>query len=233
MAQPTPPSLNRRSGGFVYRLRQFHLMLAVLFVTTVVLQVFFAGLGVLVSPEYFGLHVSLGHLVSLPIFGLFITGLLGRSGWRSVGGSAALFFLYGLQYAFLEGTAGPVRALHAVNALLMFWLALQLATRAWAGVRAAAPLRSAPRGRSFGQPLAGGVLVLAGAVVLFGAMVGNGPGWVGPGWVGTAFMSEEPSQQVQAVSSGSAFDGLGRKFFAQRCSSCHGASGEGRPGARR
>ncbi|WP_205287524.1 DUF6220 domain-containing protein, partial [Escherichia coli] len=82
--------------GFVYRVRQLHLVLAVLFVTVLVLQVFFAGLGVLVSPELFGLHVSLGHLVSLPIFGLFITGLLGRSGWRSLGLCAALFFLYGL-----------------------------------------------------------------------------------------------------------------------------------------
>lgn len=224
----TRPDAAAVFSAFIYRTRQLHLVLAVLFVAVLVLQVFFAGLGVLVSPRYFALHTGLGHLVSLPIFALFIVGLLGRCGWRSLSLSAALFFLYGLQYAFLEGGEGPVRALHAVNALLMFWLSLRLVARSRQGVRAAAPAQVGQgRGGSFGRVLAGVVLILAGAVVLFGVVFDNGPGLVG-----TALLSsvDRPNQGTRAVSSEGTAAASGGELFARNCSGCHGASGEGRIG---
>lgn len=219
----SPPSMPaRRTGGFTYRVRQLQLVLAGLFIAMLALQVFFSGLGVLVSPGYFAWHMQLGHFFSLPIFGLFILSILGRSGWRSVGLSVALFFLYGLQYAFVEGTEGPIRAFHALNALALFWLAVQLVGLSWKKVRAAAPVRGA--GRSIGRSLLGSVLVLVGAAVLFGVIFDDGPGLGGRTAVRS--VSREPVTEDVAGASGQDVS-LGSEVFAEHCSSCHGSSGEG------
>lgn len=218
---PTPSASVRPLGGLTYRLRQLQLALAVLFVAMIGLQVFFAGLGVLVSPRYFAWHVSLGHLFSLPIFGLFLLGILGRSGWTSLGLSAALFFLYGLQYAFLEGTEGFVRAFHALNALVLFWLALSLARLIWRKVRVAAPVRATPS-RSFGRSFAGVVLVVLGAVLLFGAFfdgIFDGSPSLPVALPGSSDEAAEPATERSPEASAD--------LYAQTCAACHGETGEG------
>ena len=214
------PALNpaSRSARLLYALRLLYLLLTFIFALLLALQVFFAGLGVLVSPAYFAWHVQLGHMLSLPIFALFIVGLVSLIGWRGVLIPVLLFVLYGLQYAFLEGLEGPLRALHAVNALLLFWLATQLIRLAWRKAWVLRPVAGVPRA-SLGRTLVGGVMVLVGAVVLFGAFFDDGPGLNVALPVSTRATPEGAEAAPEPLEAADS--------FAQNCSSCHGAAGEG------
>ena len=130
-----------RVGPLVQTLRGLYVLLAALFTGGIVLQVFFAGAGVLVSPQYFALHTNVGHMIELLPMLLLIVGLVARLPWRLVGLSALGVVLFMMQYFFLYGI-GPItgvaglRALHAVNALALFWLALSLTQQSWALFRA-------------------------------------------------------------------------------------------------
>lgn len=229
MNQPSPPvpRSTSRSARLFYPLRLLYLLLALVFALVIALQVFFAGLGVLVSPSYFAWHVQLGHLLSLPIFALFIVGLLSFIGWRGVLTPVLLFVLYGLQYAFLEGLTGPLRALHAVNALLLFWLATQLIRLAWHKVQTLKPSRVDPA--SLGRSFLGGVMVLAGAVVLFGAFFDSGFGLRLPSSPRALPTEVEVAAPEAAAdtSTETVLDPAAAGLFAQHCSSCHGEAGGG------
>lgn len=122
-------------------MRAGYLLVAGLFVAGVVLQVFFAGAGVLVHPRYFALHSSFGHLLELLPLLLLLLSLLARLPWRLVGLNALIYVLFMLQYVFLYAlgrvTGVPaLRALHAVNALVLFWAGLYLSQRVWQLIRA-------------------------------------------------------------------------------------------------
>ncbi len=106
-----------------------------LFVTGIVLQVFTAGMGVLVHPRYFGLHIAFGHAVQWLTVVLLVTSVIGRFPRRFQWLNVLLLGLFALQYLFLGTFAAwgipAVRALHAVNALALFWLAVHLTRSAW------------------------------------------------------------------------------------------------------
>lgn len=125
--------------------RIIYVVLAGIFAIGIALQVFFAGAGVLVHPSYFAMHSTFGHLLEFFPFLMVVIGLIARLPWRMIGLSALLLFLFMSQYMFLYGVSGltglPVlRALHAVNALVLFWIAVHLTQRAW---RVSQPLRRA------------------------------------------------------------------------------------------
>jgi hypothetical protein len=97
-------------------------------------QVFLAGLNVFLRPVYWGLHINLGHAVGGVVMLMLVLALAGRLAARVRWGSALMLLLFGLQYnaRALAGLVGvpELSALHAVNALALFWLALALARRA-------------------------------------------------------------------------------------------------------
>jgi hypothetical protein len=106
-------------------------------VAAVVLQFFLAGMGIFVSGEFFFLHATAGALV-IGIGPLLLAGI----GWyggvdrRTVLIAASFFLLVVLQSLLMApyhmGAQGPLRAisaLHVVNAIFIFWVALQLLDR--------------------------------------------------------------------------------------------------------
>ncbi len=230
MTQPTQVTSNamERPSSFVYRTRQFYLLLAGLFAVGIVVQVFFAGLGVLVAPSYFGWHTTFAHMLEFILLVMLIVGLLGRVGWRSFGLNALLFVVFGMQYFFMYGLQGPLRALHVVNALALFWLALQLAQGSWRLIRTSRTTLAegayAPGGKkgSVGRSIAGGIAILLGAVVLFGVIFDNGPGLIGSG---RAPSQGEPSE----VDASTPIDmsAIGNGLYTQNCAGCHGQAGTG------
>jgi hypothetical protein len=121
--------------GLVRGFRWFYWLCASLVVVGIILQVFFAGASLLVDGSYLITHRIFAHIVELVIFVLLLVGLPTRFSWRIQGLGLLLLLLMFLQYVFLyavPNTGFPVlRALHAVNALAMFWLALILAQRTW------------------------------------------------------------------------------------------------------
>jgi hypothetical protein len=106
-------------------------------VVAVVVQFFLAGLGIFVSAELFFWHTFVNALVigigSLALAGV---GWYARVDRRTVLITASMFGLVVLQSLLLapyhmaaEGPIRAVAALHAVNAVFIFWVALQLLDR--------------------------------------------------------------------------------------------------------
>ncbi|NJD28983.1 MAG: hypothetical protein FIA92_11875 [Chloroflexi bacterium] len=116
--------------------------LAWLYLGLVAFQVFLAGAGVFGAAS-FEIHVGVGYLAAFigPII-LLVAAIVAR-GERLVGLSAAVLVLGVVQsiLPWLRADAPFLAALHPVNALLIAWLALVIATRATALVRAGAGAR--------------------------------------------------------------------------------------------
>lgn len=120
---------------FVRWMRGTYVLVAGLFVAAIALQVFFAGAAALVHPRFIVMHTTFGHVLEFFPMALMLLSLGGRLSWRLIGFTALTFVLYALQYVFLWVVPSfgipALRALHAVNALVLFWLALYLAQSVW------------------------------------------------------------------------------------------------------
>ena len=118
----------------VRRARLGYALLASVFVACVAAQVFLAGLGVFAGPEYWVRHTSFVHLfgwLPLLMIPLAFVGRLSR-GVRFL--PAGLLGLIATQYATANSYETVVAALHPVNALAIFLVAIIVARRAWRNV---------------------------------------------------------------------------------------------------
>jgi hypothetical protein len=128
---PTTQSLSplARGAGMVYT------VLAGLFTLGVVIMVFLAGLGVLVSPSYFVWHETFSHVIEFVPVLMLLVGFFAKLRWQTLALTALLFALFMLQYVFLylmpQLGLMPLRALHAVNALALFSLSSHLRKIVW------------------------------------------------------------------------------------------------------
>jgi hypothetical protein len=118
-------------------LRQVHAGVAWLVVGAIVVQVLLAGLSIaqLGGTGSFVTHVDIGRMFGIVFLLPVLTALLSRAGRRRVLQAAGLLGLFVVQM-FLpymdDALGGPiVAALHPVNSLLMFWLAVLYARAAW------------------------------------------------------------------------------------------------------
>ncbi|MGH2493292.1 MAG: DUF6220 domain-containing protein [Ktedonobacteraceae bacterium] len=110
-----------------------------LFALAILLQVFLAGGGIFAASSWWPMHKVFGMAISLLPLAFLVLAWIGQLGRRSLWLSGLAIVLVVLQsfLVTLSGTLGvPVlAALHPVNALVIFALALWLALRAWQGVR--------------------------------------------------------------------------------------------------
>lgn len=107
-----------------------YLICAALFAAGVVLQVFFAGAVFLAGLPYLEYHRHLGEGLSmLPVLA-FVFGFFTRERKKFVLLAVLWWFLYSLQFMFIWTVSQmgypALRSLHAVNALVLFWLSLRL-----------------------------------------------------------------------------------------------------------
>jgi hypothetical protein len=113
--------------------RVIFVVLASLFAACVVAQVFIAGMAVFVNPLNWRWHTTFIHVFEfLPLLMLIIS-FVGRLPAAQRWQCAALFLLIVVQY-FTANVAASLpfaAALHPVNALLIFWMATWLLSRAW------------------------------------------------------------------------------------------------------
>jgi mercuric ion transport protein len=106
-------------------------VLAWVLVTCVAIQVFLAGMAVFAGPENWGTHRAFVHLFELLPLIMLVLAFVGRLPLRLWWLTLGTWLLIFLQYLFI-GLAGglgipAIGALHPVNALLIFWIALTLA----------------------------------------------------------------------------------------------------------
>lgn len=101
-----------------------------LFAICVAVQVFMAGMAVFVGPTWRNNHTSFIHLFEyLPVL-MLVAAFVGRMSTRVKWLSLLAFGLVVLQYALIAmGSSSllALAALHPVNALVIFWLAMRLA----------------------------------------------------------------------------------------------------------
>lgn len=129
VADRTPAASERRVGA--RPAQSAYALCAWLFAGGIIVQVFLAGLAVLVDVGRWGDHRAFGSVLFLLPPMLLVTALAGRLPRRVVGLTALAILLFIVQFALVSVPAGTeigvIRALHPVNALALFWLALHLA----------------------------------------------------------------------------------------------------------
>lgn len=105
----------------------------------VVVQVFLAGVGVLVDVQGWQVHRWGGRAIFTLAAVALVAALVARLPRRTVARMAHLLVLVTLQFVLVwlpaDGALRWGRALHPVNALAIFWLALLLARDAWGRAR--------------------------------------------------------------------------------------------------
>ena len=115
--------------GIISAARWLLISVCWLYAAGVVVQVFAIGMVFLAGQGgWLEVHRATGHALGLFALAAPLAGLFGRVPRPLLVASFGLFVLHGLQYAFVE-SGSFVRALHAVNAMLLFWLTTSLAQR--------------------------------------------------------------------------------------------------------
>ena len=146
----TPLPQRSTVGGLALASRCVLLALVALFTVGAATQFFLAGLSLFDNPSRWADHASLGHILGLIPWILWLPAVVGRAGWRLITGSLALMVLFMAQYAFIESGEPYAQALHPLNGAVMFALAL------WMTRRALSLLRRAPRTRAVEAGTVGG-----------------------------------------------------------------------------
>jgi len=118
--------------------------LAWLFVAGVGYQVLLAGLFLFDPGTSSKAHIDFGYSLSLAPVLVLVSGAMGRVGAPLLALTGALLVLSFVQTILptVRGDAPFVAALHPLNALLIFWLAVTVARRGLARARAQAPAQA-------------------------------------------------------------------------------------------
>jgi hypothetical protein len=117
-------------------LRWLHAAAAVVFALAIVVQVVLAGLAIsnLGGSGDFSTHIEFGYTgMGLAGLALVVTALLARRPRRDIGITLGLLVLYVVQTLLpsAKGSAPFIAALHPLNAMILFVLAIWYARRAW------------------------------------------------------------------------------------------------------
>lgn len=121
-APPTTTTSARvRAARLAYR------VMAWLLVACILVQVFLAGVAVFSDPAWWPHHATFVHVFELVPILMLVAGFIGRARWPLLVATFAAWFLIGLQYAFAGMRPSWVAGFHALNAMVVFGLALVLA----------------------------------------------------------------------------------------------------------
>src|SRR5262249_3830353 len=109
-----------------HAMRWAYVLLAWIILGAVIVQFFLAGLGVFAGASNFRVHASFGYTISFVMLAALLAAFAARLPWRTIGLTALLPLLVGLQsvfIAFWHGGLPALGALHVVNGLAIFVLA--------------------------------------------------------------------------------------------------------------
>lgn len=103
--------------------------LAWLMVACIVIQTGIAGIAIFTDPAQWSKHTTFVHLFEMVPLLMLLFAFVGRLSKALRWQSAGLFMLIFLQY--LTANLGGAGVLHPVIALILFWLSIHVAKRAW------------------------------------------------------------------------------------------------------
>ena len=116
-----------------------YVVFAVLFVISVFVQFFLAGLGIF-GAESFKAHKDFAGAFHLLAFLLLVLALLVRRNRIDLTLTIALFVLTTVQFSLPEANDGYVQAIHVVNALIIYTAAYHVMQRSFKSLRRTAAL---------------------------------------------------------------------------------------------
>jgi hypothetical protein len=113
--------------------RWLFLVGVVLYLASVLVQVFLAGMALFDTEGDFETHRYLGYLIHLSPIPLILVAAVARVGSRLLIWTAALFVVQGIQplLPLLRADLPWAAALHPVLALVVFWLGVTIGLQAW------------------------------------------------------------------------------------------------------
>ena len=111
------------------------LVVGSLFILSILLQVFLAGSGIFAYSSWWPMHETFGMSISLLPLAFLLLAWLGRLGARALWLSGLALVLVIIQMFLISSGVSLLAALHPVNALVIFGLALWLTWWAWRSVR--------------------------------------------------------------------------------------------------
>jgi len=106
-------------------------LLAAGLLVCIVLQVFLAGMGIFVDADNLNMHRTFANTFELVPLVMFVLSFFGqiRGGLRWLALVTLAFSI--LQHVTIRAFTGPLQALHAVDALVLFGLSWHMARRSW------------------------------------------------------------------------------------------------------
>lgn len=102
-----------------------------LFAVGVIVQMYIAGMAVFVDPANWSLHRGFVHFIELFLLPMLVFAFLGTLPRTLKLIPVGLFLLIALQYATASMFGSAVAAIHPVNAVLIFLMAIVASQRAW------------------------------------------------------------------------------------------------------
>jgi uncharacterized integral membrane protein len=130
----TKVNQEEKASGRIRSVRFVYGLLAAGYLVCVILQVFLAGLGLFVNTGDLQLHRVFANYFELGSILMFLLSFFGRIRgglrWYTLG----LFALTSLQHLTIQAFSGSFRALHTIDALLLFGISLYLTKRSWSWV---------------------------------------------------------------------------------------------------
>jgi hypothetical protein len=117
--------------GRIRSVRFLYGLLAAGYLVCVVLQVFFAGLGVLVDSKDLQLHRVFANYFEFASVIMFLITFFGRIRGSLRWLTLIMFAITALQHITILQFTGALRALHVIDALALFAISMHLAKRSW------------------------------------------------------------------------------------------------------
>ena len=102
-----------------------HQLMTVLILLGIMIEFYFAGLGIF-HAQSFQLHMVTGEILWGASLALFVISLIGMIGRKLIGFSLLLFVLLFIQPLLVQANQSFVQAIHLINALLIFAVTLYL-----------------------------------------------------------------------------------------------------------
>jgi hypothetical protein len=129
-AKSTEPQAKQAGLGYI---RFIILLLAVLFLISVIIQVFLAGMASLVDASHWQDHRTFIHYFEAVPVGIFILSFVGRTRGAVRWLGLTMIVFIGLQYmtANMAGKVPAIGAMHPVLALILFWISIVTVKKAF------------------------------------------------------------------------------------------------------
>lgn len=127
----TDVALTQERSGLIAGARWTLASLALLFTIGAFAQFFLVGLGMFDDGARWSDHATLGHIIGMLPWAMWIPAVLGKTGRGMIVATVLLFILFEAQYAFINVDSTIANAFHPLNGSLLLVLGAWITQRSF------------------------------------------------------------------------------------------------------